>query len=690
MKVMQTSMNSSNGSKVMFGHFWSQLFELCRNILELAGDMFSWGHGGHGRLGHGACDAAMRPTKISFESGDGGPEPPKFKFVAVGEAHSAAIDSLGQVWCWGAGSFGRCGHGEEADFLVPQVVASMIGKNCSQVALGVCHSLALTHGRIWSWGGFLYTGHGEDDDIEAARELDDEELKNHSIVEIAAGRFHSLALSSTGEVFSWGAGSLGRLGLGNSVEGDLTTSDQPTPMQIFVAGNPLIGWQKRESKAREKRGFVGEHAQLQLIACGGMHSAAVEKDGSCWLWGHGEYGQNASAQLKDLWKPSLLAAVDPISRMKIKVMSVALGMEHCLMISTSHELFSWGRNHRGQLGLGTTTDTCEPTLVAAFPKASSVAAGEDHSAGIAPGGEVYTWGNAECGKLGHGSSMIRSAMSFPKQIGMETRVKKVNCGPLHTALIGNNGELLTFGAGWFGRLGHGDMNNQYTPKLVEHVLPDVGSDLKASPRFLEVTCGSFHTAAICEGSMLWLCGRDYLVCESDHITSPFLFKKIEESGATPEIVTVVAGANHTLCVTRSGNLWGWGDNSKGQLGLGGGSPDQVLPTVISCKGWRGRRSLREAKEVKEVKENEETTEITPKAKAKNAKIVEVPELMAVACGYAHSMAVTDTGDVWAWGLQSGGRLALKLPFEGKFCPIPQKVHPSWKLVEKQPSGRGAQ
>ena len=650
-----------------------------------AGSMFSWGHGGHGRLGHGpACEAALRPTRISTNS-----DSIRFKFVACGEAHSASIDSLGQVWCWGAGSFGRCGHGEEADFLVPKVVASMIGKSCSQVALGVCHSLALTRGRIWSWGGFLYTGHGEDDDIEAARELDDDELKGHNIVEIAAGRFHSLALSSTGEVFSWGSGSLGRLGLGNSKAGDLKTSDEPTPVQIYIAGNPLLGWQKRESKKEEQRGFVGENAQLQLIACGGMHSAAIEKDGSCWFWGHGEYGQNASAQLEDLWKPTLLSAVDPISRVKIKVLSVALGMEHCLMISTSLELFSWGRNHRGQLGLGTTTDTSEPTFVAALAKASSVAAGEDHSAGITPGGEVYTWGNAECGKLGHGSSMIRSAMSFPKQINTEVRVKKVNCGPLHTALIGNNGELLTFGAGWFGRLGHGDMNNQYSPKLVERVLPDSGSELKESPRFLEVTCGSFHTCAVCENFLLWVCGRDYLVCESDHITSPLLFNKIEEPGAqNAEIVTIAAGANHTLCVTRSGNLWGWGDNSKGQLGLGAGSPEHALPTLISCKGWRCRDGETKKSEPTPMDSEAGNDAKTPTKSGKaKAKIVEIPELMGVACGYAHSMAVTDNGDVWAWGLQSGGRLALKTPFDGKSCPIPQKVHPSWKLEEKPPPGR---
>ncbi|CAJ1402484.1 unnamed protein product [Effrenium voratum] len=594
--------------------------------LTTAGEMFSWGHGGHGRLGHGpACEAALRPTRIQVE------KDPRFKFVAVGEAHSACIDALGSsVWCWGAGSFGRCGHGEEADNMYPKQVSSMIGKSCSQVALGVCHSLALVRGSVWSWGGFLYTGHGENDDIETARVLEDETL-GHSgrIVEVAAGRFHSLALSATGEVFSWGSGSLGRLGHPH-------LEAQTVPLQIFKRDSrdardardskALIGWVPAERSLQEEAVC---RAELQL-ACGGMHSAAVSSDGSCWLWGHGEYGQNASND--DLWKPSLLSAIDPISRSKIKVLRVALGMEHSLLISTTLELYSWGRNHRGQLGLGTTTDTSEPTFVAALSKASAVAAGEDHSAAITPGGEVYTWGNAECGKLGHGSSMIRSAMSFPKQINLEARVRKVSCGPTHTALIGNNGELFTCGAGWFGRLGHGDMDNQYSPKQVDKVL--VEESLKECPRFLEVTCGSFHTCALCEGSRLWVFGRDYLVCEADHINSPLLFKHIEG-----EIVSVVAGANHTLCITRQGRLWGWGDNSKGQLGIG--SAEKATATVVPFKG----------------------------------------QLQAVSCGYAHSMAITN-GEVWAWGLQSGGRLALKSPVNTKVCLVPQRVLAPWKESRK--------
>ena len=272
--------------------------------------------------------------------------------------------------------------------------------------------------------------------------------------------------------------------------------------------------------------------------------------------------------------------------------------------------------------------------MAALSKVSAVAAGEDHSAAITPGGELYTWGNAECGKLGHGSSMIRSSMGFPKQVKIESCMKSVSCGATHTAVICSNGELFTCGAGWFGRLGHGDMDNQYSLKLVQTVMPDLGTTAEC-PRFAQLTCGSFHTCVLDERSMLWVFGRDYTVCEEDHIKTPLLFKKIEDGS---EVLSVAAGSNHTLCITAQGSMWGWGK----------GSADQAGPTLVSSKGWGSGK----------------------------------PELIATACGYAHSLAATDAGELWAWGLQSGGRLALKSPYEGKFCPTPHKVYPSWKLLEK--------
>eukprot|EP00931_Biecheleriopsis_adriatica_P066264 TRINITY_DN4065_c0_g1_i1.p1 TRINITY_DN4065_c0_g1~~TRINITY_DN4065_c0_g1_i1.p1 ORF type:complete len:892 (-),score=176.46 TRINITY_DN4065_c0_g1_i1:172-2847(-) len=620
------------------------------------GVMFSWGHGGHGRLGHGpSCDAKLLPTAIRIEGN------PSFEYIAVGEAHSASIDFLGHVWCWGAGSFGRSGHGDEDDNMTPLQISSLGGQTCKQVALGVLHGLAVTRkGQLWSWGSYLCAGFGADDDQEAAAPLMDEALEGKIIVEVAAGNFHSLALTDHGEVFSWGSGSMGRLGLG-ALGPDMKNSDQPTPMQVMMTPDlPLIGWTRpRGATALQTASMFqllpdylrarAEASQVQCMVAGGMHSACIEKDGSCWLWGNGEYGQNASPEQKDFWKPVLLSP-------KMKVLNIALGLEHCLMTTTNMELYSWGRNQFGQLGHGTTDTICEPRQVTALAKANIVSAGEDHSVALTPLGETYTWGNSDSGKLGHGSNMLRSSMGYPKMLKMEQRMQQVACGQQHTAMIDTSGRLFTFGAGWYGRLGQGSMDNCYSPKRIEQVQKDEGV-LRSAPSWLDVACGSFHTCSIDEKSQLWVWGRDHAILESDHVPIPCLFTQIEEPGVgwKVKVLKVSAGAAHTLCVTAEGNLWGWGDNSKGQLGLGKGSPSHVgEPMIITGKGW------------------------TSKAEQNSKQGF----LMSVSCGHAHSMALVDTGEIWAWGLQCGGRLALIHQTEGKQCMVPHKVEHPWTMVDK--------
>lgn len=361
--------------------------------------------------------------------------------------------------------------------------------------------------------------------------------------------------------------------------------------------------------------------------------------------------------MADLWKPTLLDINDKISHTRIKVSSVAAGLEHCLIVSQRGDIYAFGRNHKGQLGLGTTADTNVPTFVAALTRASTVAAGEDHSAATTQMGEVYTWGSADCGKLGHGASMVHSTMGFPKKMKLiDSRITQVSCGPSHTALVGAQGQLYTFGAGWFGRLGHGDMQNQPAPKQIAYVHRQVEGEASQCPRFTEVRCASFHTCAVCDKYSLWIFGKDSLCSETDHVTVPLLFSKISDN---LEVLSVAVGANHTLVLSAEGHLWAWGDNSKGQLGLGPQSPSKVFePVQVKCRNWLDKKSERGTNAMKGC-------------------------MMSVSCGYQHSLALVDTGDVYGFGLRSGGRLGLAEKMEGKNCCMPEKVDPSWKKVEKE-------
>lgn len=91
------------------------------------GRCFSWGHGGNGRLGLGHARAVLSPTPIDYLAGR------EIIFVSAGEAHSACIDKTGILYTWGAGGYGRLGHGEDIDLPVPRKVEEFGGVSIVQV-----------------------------------------------------------------------------------------------------------------------------------------------------------------------------------------------------------------------------------------------------------------------------------------------------------------------------------------------------------------------------------------------------------------------------------------------------------------------------------------------------------------------------------------------------------------------------
>lgn len=81
-------------------------------------------------------------------------------------------------------------------------------------------------------------------------------------------------------------------------------------------------------------------------------------------------------------------------------------------------------------------------------------------------GKVYSWGEGDDGKLGHGN---KNGYEHPQIIealqGKE--ITDISCGGAHSAAVTVNGEVYTWGRGRYGRLGHGDSDEQIRPKLVQ-------------------------------------------------------------------------------------------------------------------------------------------------------------------------------------------------------------------------------
>jgi alpha-tubulin suppressor-like RCC1 family protein len=182
-----------------------------------AGETWSFGSGEHGRLGHGGTGNEAVPRLIEALSGV------VVKQVAAGALHSMVLTRDGDVFTWGWGRFGQLGHGNTDDQFVPKRVEGLT--NVTDVAAGDYHRMAVVEGgAVYTWGcnhdGQLGLGdHGEG----TQRNVPTEVPGVNEVVAVAAGPRNSFVLSRDGTVMACGDNHFGQLGLGDTDDHDTFT-----------------------------------------------------------------------------------------------------------------------------------------------------------------------------------------------------------------------------------------------------------------------------------------------------------------------------------------------------------------------------------------------------------------------------------------------------------------------------------
>jgi len=575
------------------------------------GAIFAWGHGGNGRLGLGSKPMGGGSVAESYVT-ENTPQRicgiGRMKYVAAGESHSAALDQLGALFTWGNGSHGRCGHGTATDSDTPMRVEWSMAVSVSQVALGIMHSLAVTvKGQLFAWGKGPATGLDAPDNAATFSPSPVELPENLTAHQVAAGPLHTIVLMTDGSIACFGSGSEGRLPAGTAEGDDLVyTKDQTFPLRLNdCKGVVLGGHGLRDAMGNLSSPSLGDQEQTDTnpawwpaqIFCGGSSSvmltstskqkAGINVDENLWVWGSSRVTAGADTKQepgRDLWNPSVLKR-----GFRSSVHKVAVGLDHCIAI-TGTVMCTWGDGSKGQLGTGNLSYCSHPQPLTRPADIIHIAAGDEHSACIAQGGEAYSWGCAEGGRLGLGRCLSEGFQLTPKQIqvvgsqleGEEVLLlRDVACGSEHMAFVTENDDLLTCGMGWFGRLGKGDTNNAYSPELV-----------KLHGVFVrDVFCGMYHTYVVDRSGMLLVTGRDSAICKTTagHQLDFVPFEPFVEPRRS--ILSLATRDEHTLAITTSpetehgSELWVWGKNTYGQLGL---PPDQAprvdWPWQLPIKG----------------------------------------------------------------------------------------------------------
>jgi alpha-tubulin suppressor-like RCC1 family protein len=344
--------------------------------------VFAWGENVAGALGDGTASNRNTPVPVIMT---GALASQSVTSVLTGNGRSHAITADGKVYSWGANDSGQLGDGTTIPRNQPVAVdmsGALAGKVVTALSANHVYTLALTSdGKVYSWGANFggQLGLGDTTD-RSTPQLVQGALAGKTIVSISAGLAHALALASDGTVYGWGNNLYRTLG-------DGTTTTRLSPVAMNTAGTLLAG------------------KTITAIQCASYHNVFLTSEGNLYSWGFNGNGKLGDGTTVDRTAP---VAVDGSLAGKT-VVAIRGNANHHFALTSDNQLHGWGFNFYGQLGNGTNDDASAPVLIPltgelAGKTIASLQAGSANSLLTTTDGKVFTWGINWTGQLGNGGT----------------------------------------------------------------------------------------------------------------------------------------------------------------------------------------------------------------------------------------------------------------------------------------------
>jgi len=338
------------------------------------------------------------------------------------------------------------------------------------------------------------------------------------------------------EIFAWGADRYGQLGLGNKQGGRCYCTPK------FCSFNIII----------------------KTVACGEEHSAFITGKGQIFTVGSNSEGRLGLGD-RTMLQSSTPCLVEALSN--LNAVNVSCGWGHTAAVMDNGDLYTWGVGEYGALGIAEPETQWFPVKVV-FPgkqkvNVISASCGTRHTAIVDDKGKLWCCGAGDAGQLGTGS---RDKELLPKQINAITdKIEQAVCGIFHTIVLTKYGKVYAMGGNNFGQLGIGNKRSSTIPVKIK--------DLD-SFNIVKVSAGH-HSAALSDKGELFIWGTGVF----GEFLSPSLLGKIGTYLAPLNDISV--GGSFGAAVDRDGNIYTWGSNTSGELGMGDFEP-RVQPTLVKA------------------------------------------------------------------------------------------------------------
>lgn len=568
-----------------------------------SGAIWCWGRNHNGQLGRGALGTELGvnlPAPVMNIS--------DARRISLDDDSACALRVDGTVACWGENGRGLIDNSDTV-----RVVATPVAgfANASAIALGGDHVCAVIDGRVGCRGagtsGELGNGREEDSDDIVYASLDD-------AVAIEAGFLHTCAVRATGATACWGANNY-------YVLGDGTVEDRlvPTPVAglsdaIAITTGEVASCAVRAGGAITCWGYGavgllgdGRSAELRARAVStlpGSDLIAVGRDHSCAsnttavaCWGANKSGQLGTGGPRDaLATPQVLPFQWPSA-----IAQLVAGELYTCALLMNDEVYCWGANHVGQLGLGDYDARPTPVRVP-LPATASVAAGREHACALGMDRAVRCWGYNGRGQLGDGTLITQ-----PSPVQVQTNVDGIALGDEHSC-VRKGTQVACWGANDGGQLGDGtqvERSSAVTVNVMATNLRAGGAGTCAEKETGGVACWGINESNMFDApsagynvlsptdssqpQLFWLGGSTACAngsCWGSNYLGNLGVGDFGYHGPSPVLdlpgglSTFAISRSHT-CASRGGQIFCWGENASGEIGAGTTSSAPFAATTVA-------------------------------------------------------------------------------------------------------------
>lgn len=335
--------------------------------LTSAGQAWCWGRNTMGQLGDSTASVRTTPVQVLQQSGV------TFTQVSAGQAHTCAITSAGQAWCWGTNGNYTLGDSTTNLGLAPVAVKPLGGVAFTSIYAGLGHTCGLdSSGQAYCWGSNAWGQLGNNSTTHRKTPYPVQHPSGVTFTSISAGETHTCALDTTGQAWCWGYGAGGAMGGGFSFGDSI-------PVQVTHPSGVTF------------TSLVADY----------RHTCALDGSGQAYCWGANNRGQLGDNTTTMSYTP--VTVQQPVG---VTFASISIGWYHTCAVTSAGQSYCWGWNNNGQNGDGTFTQRKTPVAVSqpsgvAFGLVSN---GGSTTCGLDGVSQAWCWGSNSSSQFGNGGT----------------------------------------------------------------------------------------------------------------------------------------------------------------------------------------------------------------------------------------------------------------------------------------------